>query len=764
MVTPTRCAPSNNFTFLPEYAYSAAILSVDLDAIGSSTHDLPTLLDTSAPFGGQDGANMAVLEAGSPVQIHSPGWRNAYDIAITGAGRMYTIDNGPNGGWGGTPVNEGSGGTCTNGVNENNSTTHSDNLHFVSGPGYYGGHPNPTRANPAGSGYPTAVPAGNAVECDYRIPGTEDGALELFGASTNGLTEYSASNFGSKMKGDLLAASFDGSIYRMQLVPGGDALEEPKQSLFSGFGSTPLDVTAQGDNDLFPGTVWAATYGSSDITVFEPGDFGGGGGPECTGADDNSLDEDNDGFDNADEIDNGTDPCSAASVPPDTDGDGTSDLNDPDDDNDGALDTTDPFAVDPDDGSTTDMPVDLQFNQGEVPGSLLDLGFTGLMTNGTSDYLNLFDPGNMTAGGAADTLGIDAVPDGDAYQTNNTQQYGFQYGVDTSSETDPFTAHTRVMLPFATQTPDDYQSAGMFIGNGDRNNYAKVVVSAKNGAGGIELLKEINGTATGVAHPTVNSVVGSDFVDLWLTVDPVTDTLQGSYSVEGGPRIDMLGTPTAIPAAWTDGSAGRGLAVGVISTSFQAPAFPASWDFLTINSDVEPQPSTARGEVTITPSGGINASTFGGGSFQVANTSGDESVDSVLIEVGGALLPDAVFDPNGTAGDTTAKGFTVDSAGNAGQSGHAFLQPHNGTNGQDGYNALRIDFTDFDPGETFTFSVDMDPTSIKGVGAPGPNESGSVSGLELSGQKVTMDFDDGSTESGRSFRICGQRERIRGRG
>ena len=101
----------------------------------------------------------------------------------------------------------------------------------------------------------------------------------------------------------------------------------------------------------------------------------------------------------------------------------------------------------------------------------------------------------------------------------------------------------------------------------------------------------------------------------------------------------------------------------------------------------------------------------------MADTSGDESVDSVLIEVGGALLPDAVFDPSGTAGDTTAKGFTVDSAGNTGQSGHAFLQPHNGTNGQDGYNALRIDFTDFDPGETFTFSVDMDPTSIKGVGA-----------------------------------------------
>ena len=58
--------------------------------------------------------------------------------------------------------------------------------------------------------------------------------------------------------------------------------------------------------------------------------------------DDPTLDEDGDGFDNADEIDNGTNPCSPADVPPDCDGDKTSDLNDPDDDNDGLPDTSRP--------------------------------------------------------------------------------------------------------------------------------------------------------------------------------------------------------------------------------------------------------------------------------------------------------------------------------------------------------------------------------------------------------------------------------------
>ena len=79
------------------------------------------------------------------------------------------------------------------------------------------------------------------------------------------------------------------------------------------------------------------------IRVFEPNDYEGGTS-SCTGADNPALDEDQDGFDNADEIDNSTNPCSSADVPADWDGDLTSNLNDPDDDNDGRPDTSDPFA------------------------------------------------------------------------------------------------------------------------------------------------------------------------------------------------------------------------------------------------------------------------------------------------------------------------------------------------------------------------------------------------------------------------------------
>ena len=184
-----------------------------------------------------------------------------------------------------------------------------------------------------------------------RLPerGGPGGALTSFGYSTNGLTEYTASNFAGAMRGDLLTASYDDAIHRIELSANGTAVVA-NTVLFSNAGSLPLDVTAVGDAGPFPGTVWVADFVGNVVNVFEPQTVA------CTGADNPALDEDGDGFDNADEVDNGTNPCSSADVPPDADGDDTSDLNDPDDDNDGRPDTSDPFAVDALNGRGTSLP------------------------------------------------------------------------------------------------------------------------------------------------------------------------------------------------------------------------------------------------------------------------------------------------------------------------------------------------------------------------------------------------------------------------
>ena len=182
------------------------------------------------------------------------------------------------------------------------------------------------------------------------------------------------------------------------------------------------------------------------------------------GATSGSLDEDHDGYSNADEIANGTDPCSSADVPHDWDHDFRSDLLDPDDDNDGTPDTSDAFAVDASNGLATDVPIAYPF-QGSAPGSpcaptpmpsgcpggITGLGFTGLMNNGSVNYEDQFDPELMTVGGAAGVLTVDQVPPGDALGATNTQQFAFQYGV-RAPET-AFTVHAQVLAPFAGRHP-----------------------------------------------------------------------------------------------------------------------------------------------------------------------------------------------------------------------------------------------------------------------------------------------------------------------
>src|SRR5215218_9215125 len=275
-------APSDFFFLLPEYALSAAILQVDLAAVGNTTYDLPTLNDENRagdpdandPFGGNNGKNQAKLVPGGPVQVYEPGFRNPYDLLIAKSGKMYTIDNSSNDGQGDVPANEGPDGMSTNDPNEP-GMNQPESLHLAQGPDHYGGHPNPTRGNMSNTfnadNPQSPVTKDNAIECDYQSPGAKNGSLTTFSASTNGLTEYTASNFGGAMKGDLLAASFDDKIYRIKLNSTGDGVVS-KQALFSNVGTNTLDVTARGDTQRFPGTIWVAEIGGGTIKVFEPSD------------------------------------------------------------------------------------------------------------------------------------------------------------------------------------------------------------------------------------------------------------------------------------------------------------------------------------------------------------------------------------------------------------------------------------------------------------------------------------------------------------
>jgi len=572
-------APSNNFAYLPEYAYSTAILKIDLNAIGNSTYDLPTLddetrtnvsgNDVNDPFGGNDGLNQGKLVAGSPVSIYSPGWRNNYDVLLTSTNKMYSFDNGPNGGWGGPPT------ACSIAASEP-GTTYCDGLHYVNAQGYYAGFPNPVRANRSitfnTSNPQTPIPLGmeNAAECTYIVPGS-NGSLTTICSSTNGMAEYTSSNFSNSMKGNLLAVAFNGKLYRFKMNASGNAIAPGGQTILaSGIGSIPLDVVAQGDNEIFPGTMWVAMYGSNDIVIFEPNDFA-----SCAGdANSLTLDDDGDGYSNGDETQNATDKCSPASVPSDFDHDFVSDLIDTDDDNDGILDNTDKFAQDANNGTTTTIPVLFAY-QNTNNGGIGGWGYTGVMTNNVDDYMNLYDMDNMTVGGAAYKFTVDNIPSGDALGNLNTQKYAYQLGVNVGSFPFGYVVNGRVMGPFAGLTPTNFRSMGVFMGTGDQDNYLKMVCAANGGAGGIEIVKEVGGVVTSTMHSV--AILGSSHVNLYLQVDPTTQMVQPSYSLGGGTRTN-LGPQISVPAAWLSNV----LAVGFISTSRGATPFSATWDYIAV--------------------------------------------------------------------------------------------------------------------------------------------------------------------------------------
>ncbi|MCO4746767.1 MAG: hypothetical protein KC912_18370 [Proteobacteria bacterium] len=204
-------APSKSFSMQRETALSAAILSVDLTA----------------------------LDAGA--SVYAPGFRNPYDLVVSEAGQVYATDNGPNRTWGGSPTD------CSHRPDEGGETA-PDTLHRIE-PGTYGGHANPVRGQT------------DPRQCIYQA--AKPSSIAQFGSSTNGLTEYTSESMGGALKGHLLTVSFSGELWDVH--PDGTS-----RVLTRAIGAWPLDVTAQADDEPFPGTIWVAVYLQNRIQVLEP--------------------------------------------------------------------------------------------------------------------------------------------------------------------------------------------------------------------------------------------------------------------------------------------------------------------------------------------------------------------------------------------------------------------------------------------------------------------------------------------------------------
>ncbi len=168
--------------------------------------------------------------------------------------------------------------------------------------------------------------------------------------------------------------------------------------------------------------------------------------------------------------------------------------------------------------------------------------------------------------------------------------------------------------------------------------------------------------------------------------------------------------------------------------------------------------SGSQATMVIDPGGNINeSSTYGYGSFNLSNESTNgQKITRMRLDISSAIMPDSVFDPYGLAGDPIGKDFTLDN-GNVGVTSNTWFAPNGG-----GFDTLEVTFDDFQPGETLRFSADIDPTNVKGAPDPGPNHSASISGMDLTGAHLRVEFDDGSVQEGTLFRSPGSDTGSRG--
>lgn len=463
---------------------------------------------------------------------------------------------------------------------------------------------------------PTLINTNNA---DFRAPGEnnpdsanpafapfvdplDDITVTTWQNNTNGIDEYTASNFAGALQGALIAGKSGGTAHIVTLDASGQ-LDTLHENFFSGLGGNPLGITAQGDSDLFPGTIWMATF-NSNIVILEPNDFVICVEPGEPGYDP-SADNDFDGYTNQDEEDNGTDPCSGASQPNDFDDDNISDLNDPDDDGDGINDASDAAQL----GVPLNLNVENELFSDQLDGNgntlgYLGLGLTGLMNNGAPnpnwlDWIDRTDMGtgpNDVLGGAIGAVTIQQTG-GTAAGAANTQEKAFQYTVNVSTATGPFSVNSRMsgltesgqLYPFTVDPGDLPPNQGIQIGTGFQDNYIEFVVTQS----GLMLREEVNdSTAEQIItalSPAERPQAADEDIVLHLLVNPMSGAVEGQYSVNGAP-------PTSVGSITAEGAVldaiqqiSVELAVGLIGTS-GAPndpgnlndddEFAATWDTL----------------------------------------------------------------------------------------------------------------------------------------------------------------------------------------
>ncbi|MEB3214332.1 MAG: Calx-beta domain-containing protein [Leptolyngbyaceae bacterium] len=694
-------------------------------------YDLPTLddpnvpnngvredangLDVAGPWGGNDGLNQAILPADAPLRIFADGLRNNYDLVKTANG-IYTVDNGSNGNKGGSPLDENGITTGQAGAGEATNTpitagVGDDEPVFKLEDGGYYGHPNPVRSNQdlewivygntlnnndpddplpdstlttnTVADISSLVPSSVNIQNGFLIDPSKFTAdpnrlaksgirvqrknadttgiaplvepLAVLGsgfASTNGIIEYDSGGaaFDGALDGALIVVDLSGKVTAIKLNANGTATEaliDPgadgdlgtaDDEVLAANGvytfsnpsglSSALDIT-QGPN----GTLWIAMLqGASEIQVFEPTSL-------VIGPD---LDFDNDGIDNI----------------------------------------SDPFIRDANNGRgltlTSGQTLLWDFDEdldGNLPGpSGYAAGLTGVMVNGSTDYEQALDLGNVkfiTASGGG-TIVVENVAEGNPLTNNNDAEYLFHTGLMIDPSVETFKIIWTIVNPAGepnTTFNDPGQQIGGYIGTGDQSNYLKIVATP-DPAGEIKLLLENNDAvvASSViqANDLITDVNLEQKIFFELEINPTAGTAtpkvtyqtasSGNVTVTGS-AINLSGTKVldAIKGNYIapGDSSATGLAVGLFSTNAdvgQANTFAATFDNIEIIASSSPELTLAIVPTSISENGGSATATV----TRAGDTSAPLVVTLASSDTSEAIVPATVQIPAGQASATFA--------------------------------------------------------------------------------------------------------------
>ncbi len=240
----------------------------------------------------------------------------------------------------------------------------------------------------------------------------------------------------------------------------------------------------------------------------------------------------------------------------------------------------DVFALDPDNGLLTELPLFYSRYSHEPDSDLFERGFTGLMLplDGSTSWSELFDPDQLATGAATGLLRVEAVQPG--------LSNGFMFGVNADTSTPPFVVSTLLLPPWfevggSATAPQTGQFFGAFLGNGDQHNYLMIALAGR-GSGEILVELRVDGARStarfGPEHWDGSELLGAASIELFLQLDPHSGAVQPQLSLDGGITLHSLGTSWVVPPAWLSPDDNRGLAIGAISSSGQSgQSFGATW-------------------------------------------------------------------------------------------------------------------------------------------------------------------------------------------